>query len=1032
MEGFLHPPQSARPMVFWHWMSGNITKTGIRKDLLDMKRCGISGVMLFNVDQDVPPGAVRYGSDAWYEHVLYAMRLCDSLGLTFINTNCPGWSTSGGPWIKPAQSMKVLTWSEHEVKGGSLQRMVLPMPPTKLNYYREIAVMAVPSDKDRELPLRELATITYSVPSVTMPTNRLMDGDDQTGVSIPISHAKEYIELSFRQPLTASLLNVRLGTGAWIYTFAGRITYSTDGKHYQPLRDFNYYGHIFQTSITIPFDTVRALSFRIYCKSAYRNIPLATDIREIGLSTCLRLENKESLIGRNWSNVDRRPGSRVDNGQTAAIDLSALTNARGELEWNVPKGNWTILRMGYTSSGTTNHPAPPEATGLEVDKLDAAAVAFHFQEAHKKMLSMTQANSIASWKGIILDSYEAGLQNWSHDFLRAFEQQHGYDLKRYLPVLTGRIMGSYDASAAVLWDYRKTISTLFAKNFYGTTQKLAHNHGMKLYVEPYAGFFDTWRNAAYADMLMGEFWMYFGTNNIKLISSAAHAYGKTFVGAEAFTAVPQYGAYQDMPSYLKARGDLAFTDGLNLHVLHSYVHQPQDVPPGYTLGRFGSHFGRLNTWWRHAPAWIDYLSRVQHLLQQGSFVGDVCVIRNDELDYLAGEDPTDSIRAALKGYDFDFCSQEEVLQMRVQNGRLYLPQGQDYRVLVLPPNRMLQWPVLKHLQQLIQQGAIVVGLPPVSPSGLTSAGQLAAYEKIRSAVWNNKTEATYGRGKVYTAGKLQDILRDNNILPDVETTGGDSLRFIHRRTRDADIYFISNQANRELREVVKLRTARGRPQLWHPVQGKIHDIDNYTIADSSTSFLLSLAPYGSTCVVFTEGKGNSGAVSTVQALNVPAPVYSMSLGRSWELQFLDGMGAPASMQMDSLRLWNTFAEPAIKYYSGTVAYSQTFHLPDSLAPYRSCELQLEQLYDLAAVRINGREVGVIWTKPYTIDITSWLHQGSNSIELQVTNRWINRLIGDEQDSTQQRYTFSTYKHYTARDSVMPSGLAGKVLLGFYR
>ncbi|WP_276482404.1 glycosyl hydrolase [Paraflavitalea pollutisoli] len=1046
-QGFQQPPPTARPQVFWHWMNGNISKEGIRKDLLDMQRCGIGGVFVFNVAQDVPPGPVRYGTPLWYEHMAYALRLCDSLGISLINTNCPGWSTSGGPWIDVARSMKVLTWSEQEVRGGRRQRISLPMPAAKLSYYHEIAVVAVPSDKSNEIDLRGLGTICYSDKTQTLPLELLTDGDEQTGVTIPLSDARDYIEINFAQPVTTSLLTLYMGSGAWLYHFDGRITWSADGKIYRPLRDFQYQGYIMHTAMTIPFEAVTARSFRVYVKTAYRTTAIATDIREIALSHTQRVENKDAQIGRTFANIHRvanRPASLST--PATAIDLTDKVDSLGVLDWEAPAGNWTILRMGYTVSGTTNHPAPPEATGLEVDKLDAAAVAYHFNQMHAPMQKLVREQGLTSWKGIAIDSYEAGVQNWSAGLLQAFREQHGYDLRPWLPVLTGRVLGSQESSNAVLHDYRQTVSSLLARNFYGTTKILANEQGLQLYVEPYGGFFDTYRNTGFADVTLGEFWMSFGTNNIRQIASAVHTKGQTIVGAEAFTAVPQYGAFQDMPAYIKRLGDRAFLDGLNLNVLHSYVHQPADAGPGFTLGRFGSHFGRLNTWWRQAPAWIDYLSRVQFMLQQGQFVADICVLKNDEIDFVADQPGSDTARLAYTGYNYDYCAHDDILNMRMQDGRLVLPHGQSYRMLLLPPNRFMRLPVLKHLETLIRQGLIVAGKPPLSPPGMVSAANLAEYNRLVKTIWNGS--GRYGAGKVYTTSDPLAVFKSNKVLPDMLVKEADSVQCVHRRTSEADIYFLSNQQGKEVWAEVTLAAA-GVPQLWDPVTGKICAIDRYYQAGGHTSFRLMLAPYAATCVVLAKRapvvtavtgshddsltKSDRGhRVASLAALlqPPPLPVVTLPLTGSWLLRFLDGRGAPDSLRIDSLQLWNEFTNPGIRYYSGTVAYARSFTL---LYPVRSLglwRLQLDQVYDIAAIRINGKEVATLWTAPYVADITNYVQPGENKLEILVTNRWINRLIGDQQPGVIPS-TVVSYQHYTADSPLVPAGLAGPIsILGY--
>jgi len=1044
-QGFLHPPKTARPLVFWHWMNGNVTDEGIRKDLLDMKRAGIAGVMLFNAALAVPEGPARYGSGLWYDHVRLAMRLCDSLGIDLINTNCPGWATSGGPWIDVARSMKVLTWSETEVKGkGDAPQLVrLAQPATKLDYYRQIAVIAVPSDRSTVLPLASLARVSYSGNADSLLLGNLTDGNAKTSVSLPASDGKAYLQLSFANPVTASLLTLDLRSGAHIYTLNGRIEYSTDGRNYTVLRNIDFYGRVAHTAFSLPFSKTTALAFRIYLASAYRGVPMKTELEEVVLSDEHRLENADAQIGINSSNINRDHSGNaagvadvtatdaVDAAEPGAIglkdivDLTALTGEDGQLSWKVPPGDWTILRIGYTSSGATNHPAPPEATGLEVDKLDAAAVAWHFEKANRKLIDLAVSATGKPFDGIMIDSYEAGLQNWSRDLLTEFQKQHGYSLAPYLPVLTGRIVGSRELTAAVLWDYRHTIGDLLAKNFYGTTRDLAHKYGMKLYAEPYGGFFDPFKVSDYLDVPMGEYWMHFGEDNVKQFSAAAHTKGKLIAGAEAFTALPPFSAYLDDPEYLKSTGDLAFTNGVNLNVLHSYVHQPDDRAPGYTLGRYGSHFGRLNTWWKYAPEWISYLSRIQFLLQQGNFVADICLIRHDDLEHLSREQPGKDLTEAMHGYDYDVCSPEDLLKMNYRDGWFFLPQGQRYRLLVMPENGFIQLKVLRHLKELVEAGGTVVGPAPYGSSGfLADKKDREEFDAIKTALW--------GRHAV----RYMDIpaaLEKNNIPPDFQWIPTDSLRYIHRRTAEADIYFVSNQQDATVDALISMRITAAQPEIWDPVSGKMASVTAFSLRNERTSFYYTFPPHGSICVVFRKKLDSHDAMLAkdrdIKPQAPERPIYTLSLQAGWDLSFLDGRGAPRSMSIHELRSWSDFPEPAIKYYSGTASYKTSFLLADSLIPAR-CILQLGDMADLAEVKINDRSLPVIWTKPYSADLSGLLKKGANTLEISITNRWINRLIGDQQ--TERPFTRSTWSYYSADSPLQKAGLMGPVELIFYK
>jgi len=368
-----------------------------------------------------------------------------------------------------------------------------------------------------------------------------------------------------------------------------------------------------------------------------------------------------------------------------------------------------LLRFGYSATGATIHPAPPEGHGLEVDKLDPEALAFHFEQSLGRVIRDAGPLAGGTLNGVLFDSFEGGFQNWTESFPAEFAERRGYDFIPYLPLVTGRIIQSREVSEAVLWDFRHVIDELFAENYFGTMRRIAAKHGMQVYSESQGGPLNPLSANRHVDVPMNEFWMPDASpraSQIKLTTSAAAFLGRKVVAAESFTAKPEDGKYQNTPATLKRPGDQAFALGINRFIFHSYTHQPvPEAAPGFALGRYGSHFGRLNTWWPYADAWLQYLARCQFLLQQGRTVADVCVLVEEDTGYGF---PSKMARL-VPGYDFNACSPSDLRAMSFRDGRLTHPQGQSFGLLILPTEWVAELSTMRHLRELARSGAAILG-----------------------------------------------------------------------------------------------------------------------------------------------------------------------------------------------------------------------------------------------------------------------------------------------------------------------------------
>lgn len=1067
-DGFRSPPASARPHTWWHWVNGNISRDGITSDLEAMKRVGIGGAQIFNVDVGLPAGSVPFMSSRWQELIGHAIREADRLGLELCVHNCAGWSSSGGPWIRPEQGMQVLVWTETAARGPARFDAPLTQPAARLSYYRDVAVLA------------------FKTP-----------------------------------PAEAG----GAGKGLRIAQISGKAAFA----------------------------------------------------RADGLQPDLSATPPGAAIPRE-----------------GIVDLSGRVDGAGRLTWNVPEGEWTILRIGHTPNGRGNHPAPPEGRGLECDKLSREALDAHWAGMMAAVLKAAGPRAGRVLNNALIDSYEVGSQNWTPKFREEFRRRRGYDPLLFLLVVTGRVVDSIETSERFLWDFRRTIADLFADNYFGYFGQLCRQHGMRFSVEPYGnGLFDNLQVGGLADIPMGEFWVGGGAaETVKLAASAAHTYGRALVGAESFTADQQRGRWLVDPYSIKALGDLMFCSGLNRYIFHRYAHQPwQGLLPGMTMGPWGTHLERTLTWWNEGAAWLQYVARCQHLLQSGRFVADLC--------YFEGEGAPNDLpgRRGLRpelpaGYDYDGCDTQALLtRMSVRDGQLVLPDGMRYRVLVLPESPFMTPVVLRKIRDLVRAGATVVGPRPVkSPSLSGYPGCDDEVRRIAGEVWGDAdgravTSHAGGRGRVFWGRPLSEVLAQLQVEPDLSYQSAlpqAHLAWIHRRAGDTDLYFVSNQRYQPLEAVCTFRVAGKLPELWYPDTGRMEPAPLYREQSGHTVVPLRLDPAGSLFVVFrkgapkaehwvsliregttahraaprleirkavyeaADGQGGADVTAKVSALvaagelTIPAtnelfgdPVPNVvkrlrvdyllngrslqktaaenevvelveaqeeatpppfevradsngaislrpwqpgvyvaqtdrgrttriqvreaprrvNLDGPWALRFPTGWGAPPQVRLERLISWPEYPDPGVRYFSGSAEYDKSFTVPASMVvPGRTMYLDLGRVKNLAEVRLNGRDLGVLWKEPFRLDVTGLVKPGANTLSVRVTNLWPNRLIGDAQLPEEVewrgpaiakwpewlvegrprpktgRFTFTTWRFYTKDSPLLESGLIGPVSL----
>ncbi|MES2021881.1 MAG: glycosyl hydrolase [Pseudomonadota bacterium] len=1085
--GFQSPPDSARPRIWWHWLSGNVAKPGITLDLEWMKRTGLAGVQMFDGEMGAPqivPHRVKALSPEWLDDLRFAASEADRLGIEFAMAAAPGWSETGGPWVKPEAGMKKFTWSETRVAGGR-RAGHLAAPPAiagpfqgiqkrdqmgKLSdgvagYYHDALIVAyrVP---EGDVPLASLKPqVTASQPGLALA--KLADGDlsDPIVLDTPSPDKPAWVAYTFDRPQTMRALTM---VGPFGGRFAdgpsGRIEASDDGVHWRSIRTLVGAAHNPAPERTFAFSATTARAFRVVfetpeiSREPYPHAP-GIALAELAFVPGARLdlfEDKAAFGVLPDADITASPVSDAAIPVSGVLNLTDKLRADGTLDWTAPAGNWIVLRGGYSPTGEVNHPATPEATGPEVDKLNAVHVQAHLDAYMAPVIK--ELGPLIGKRGLgymVTDSWEAGVQNWTEAMPSEFKRLRGYDIAPWLPVLVGRVVGSAAQSDAFLWDFRRTIADLLAENHYGTITRFAKQHGLGYYGEAVGAAMPTIADGMLAksktDIPMGEFWaMPFGGKpaayqgvradefpaDIIETASTAHVYGKPLVAAESLTSSqPQWTA---TPWALKWVADKYMAMGVNRLVIHTSPHQPDDGhKPGLTLGPFGQAFTRNETWSGMARPWIDYLSRSSFMLQQGTPVADIL--------YFYGEGATsgvpyrdDGTPADPKGYGFDYVNADALLRLAtVVDGRIHFPGGASYAVLALPEHLdRMTLPMIEKLRDLATQGATIVGPKPTGSPSLSSDS--AAVRSAADALWGDTdgrilVRHAIGAGQLLWGPSPEQVLEQAKIGRDFDYSAPDpalDLRFAHRRLAEGDLYFVTNQSAASGMVDARFRVAGRAPEIWHADTGKSEPV-SYTTTGGVTQVPLRLDPYEAVFVVFRERA--SASQRTVPAI-VETPITTLS--GAWTLGFPTGSGAPAEMARPALTSWTDSTSAAVRYFSGTATYRKTIDAP--AAWFRSggrLLLDLGSVGNVADVWINGRSVGVAWKPPYRVDITDAVRQGRNQLEVRVANVWRNRLVGDKQPgATPVTFTnaaagggFAALGGIIDKDTpLLPSGLLGPV------
>jgi len=972
----------------------------------------------------------------------------------------PGWSETGGPWVKPAQAMKKLVWSETRVEGGAPFTGTLPQPPgvtgpfqtipragATAHYYADTAVVAYRAPAGDAAPEALQAKITSSGGQFDL--LRLASGDAANPSVLPGGQPNQdaWIQLEFAQP--QKLFGVTLAA----QTVAGRgappngglggpreLQASDNGTDFHLVTAIPGGGAV---PHTIAFAPVSARFFRVNFRTpANATAPPEHRITYLALHSSAavnRFEEKAAFVST--PDPYAFPATPADAADAIhkqdVIDLTAKMHPDGKLDWTPPAGHWVVLRLGYSLTGARNSPASPEATGLEVDKLNRAAVKNYLEE----YLGMYQSilGPLMGKRGlqyVITDSWEAGVQNWTDDMIDQFAKHRGYDPRPWLPVLTGKVVESPEASDRFLWDFRRTISDLTAENHYDQLGEILHAHGMGRYSESHesgrAFIGDGMEAKRLADIPMSAMWTQmpgedreqFGYNaDVRESASVAHIYGQNLVAAESLTA--GRGAWTWSPETLKPTADKELAMGLNRFVIHTSVHQPLvDRPPGLGLGPYGQWFTRNETWSELAKPWVTYLSRSSFLLQQGRFVADILYFYGEGSNITA-EFNTKSPELPA-GYNFDYVNADAILnRLSVKDGRIVTPSGMSYRVLTLDPySQHMSLPVLRKLRDLVQAGAAVAGPKPIDSPSLSD--NVEEFHRVADQLWGSgEGEHALGKGKVYGGAVLAETKAALQTPPDFDyfkPQPDTNVLFVHRTLPSTEIYWVDHRNNRAETVEGSFRVQGMVPELWHADTG-VREPVTYRSENGRVVVTMPLERWDAVFVVFRPGSAKS------RTLTVPAETQLGSVDGPWSVRFQPGRGAPEAITLDSLTSWSQSNDKGIQYFSGTGTYTNAIKAPaEWFQKGARFYLDLGDVKNLAEVSLNGKPLGIAWKPPFRIEVTDVLKPGVNALEIRVTNLWVNRLVGDQQADVATKYTMTTQQFYRAESALLPSGLLGPVVV----
>ncbi|MDR1022228.1 MAG: glycoside hydrolase family 2 [Prevotellaceae bacterium] len=1039
---FQTPPTDVRVGAYWYWMNDNISVEGVQKDLEAMKAAGITKAFIGNIggETQFPVGKVRIFSAEWWEVVHAALKKATELDIEIGMFNCPGWSQSGGPWIKPNQTMRYLAFADTVVAGGQTFSGILQ---PKDSIFEDVKALAFPA------PARQVSiTVTTQAPG----------------------WSKEKVEFTFVQSEKIRTLEI---VPQAHFSASCRLQVK-NGSDYQTVKEFEIdrthgalnTGWDKLAKVVVTFPEIEAQEFRLLFEN--------TSWHDAGFSATLTGDNKigrypekslAKMTSKNLPEWDVYLWDEESSDTTLSIptdnviDISGNLAADGTITWKVPEGNWVIMRTGMSPTGVQNAPATPEGRGLEVDKMNKAHVAYHFDNFVGEVLRHIPEADRKSLKWVVQDSYEMGGQNMTDGFLQEFRQRYGYDPTPYLPALQGYVIGNRELSDRFLWDLRRLVADKVSYDFVGGFAEVSHKYGLKCWLENYGhwGFPGEFlQYGGQSDGIAGEFWAAQSNDRYepRIAASCGHIYNKNVISCESFTSGGV--GYKMSPKNLKSLLDWSMAEGINEAILHVYIQQPYDDElPGIDAW-FGTEFNRHNTWFSQMDLFTDYIRRANFMLRQGLNVADVAYFIGEDTPKMTG------IRHPKipRGYDYDYINAEIILRdMTVRNGKLVLPHGTEYKALILPPQTTMRPELLRKIEQLVKNGATLVGtqIPGRSPSMENYPQVDEDVKEIANKMWGNaeaenshpNKKIQYGKGQIFHNASLKEVFAALNLKPDFRTEGAPDrevsgnvfgkeavsqlppVLYNHRTDGDREIYFVANQTEKSVEITAQFRVSGKQPELWNATDGSVRPLPSYSEKDGITTVPLRLDNLEGYFIVFVP----KAARSAKDAENFPAPAKTVDISTGWTVSFqTDSVHRGVeNMNFEELRSWSENDNPQIKYYSGTAIYSKKFDYTgiETGAKNKAVFVAFENVCDMAKVKINGQYAGGCWTAPYRVNITNFLKNGENTIEVEVVNKWGNRLIGDSSLPFDRRKVRSYSTEWRHNMPLQESGLIGKAVIVEY-
>lgn len=1057
-SGFNQVPDTIHTSAFWYWITDHLSKEGVVHDLQSMKEAGINRAFIGFIG--LPPeempvtGNVKTFSDEWWDILRTAFRTATELDIEIGVFNCPGWSQSGGPWIKPEQAMRYLASEQIEVQGGKAIQLTLDKPDS---LWQDVKVLAYPKQQFSQINTSNASFIATGTTSSEV--SKLFDGNRASALAFS-NEPSIQIDIETGEPFT--LRGIEMIPTESYNDAAINLQYRDPSGEFISLATFNMnrinpdlaVGFLPYAPMSVAVDPVTSSAYRIVIE----NITPGSGFSEIILTSRPIMDHHAektfakmhqsmffSFHDYLWDEAVAYPDNTLFIDPEKVVDITNQVKD-GVLSWDVPEGEWVISRYGMLPTGVVNHPAMPWDTGYEVDKMNKDYINYHFDQFIGEILDRIPREERETWRIVVADSFEKGGQNFTDNFLSLFQEQYGYDPIPFLPVYEGKIVGNTSISDRFLWDMRRLIADKLAYNYVGGLRKKANENGLKLWLENYG----TWgfpgeflQYGGQTDEISGEFWSEgvfgdIGNIEVRAASSAAHIYGKNKVSAESFTSAGA--AFSRYPATIKQRGDRFFTEGVNNTLLHLYIHQgTEDGKPGLNAP-FGTEFDRKNSWFSHLDLFTAYIKRINFMLQQGINVADVAYFIGEDTPKMIGETEPE----LPDGYQFDYINAEVLLtRASVQDGFLTLPDKVQYKVLVLPQLKTMRPEVLSKIKELVNDGLVVLGpKPEKSPSLQNYPEADQEVKQVADELWGEIDGGQvkindFGKGKIIDTMNLEEVFTLLDYPADFHSAAHPVLHG-HRTLGGIDIYFLSNQSTDTLEFDASFRvTGNSKAERWDPVSGEIKNLFSSRAGQETTTIPLKFYPNESYFVVFQETGTPAKTNDQNQAVeNFPAPDQSIEITTPWELTFNDDpvkRGPSETIIMKSLSDLSRSADDRIKYYSGKINYATNFTIPISLLDEKNeVWLNLGQVVSMAKIKVNGEDAGGIWTYPYSTRVTPFLKEGTNSLEIEVVNTWVNRIIGDLQPGEKEQKVVPINNPWSGDSPLMKSGILGRVKMEVYK